>query len=41
MKTIVFVLSARINTYAVLTKLSPKIMDILSKPLAAGPIEIK
>lgn len=37
----VFVLSARINTYSVLTELSPKILDFLSKPLIAGPIEIK
>ena len=37
----VFVLSARINTYPVLTKLSPKIMDFLSRPLVAGPVEIK
>jgi hypothetical protein len=37
----VFVLSARINTYPVLTQLSPKILDILSRPLIAGPIEIK
>ena len=37
----VFVLSARINTYSVLTKLSSKIVDFLSRPLIAGPIEIK
>ncbi len=37
----VFVLSARIKTYSVLTKLSPKIIDLLSQPLVAGPIEIK
>ena len=37
----VFVLSARINKYAVLTKLSPKILEFLSNPLVAGPIEIK
>ena len=37
----VFVLSARINTYAILTKLSPKILDHLNKSLTAGPIEIK
>ena len=37
----VFVLCARINTYQVLTKLSPKIIALLNKPLLAGPIEIK
>lgn len=37
----VFVLSARINRYSVLTKLTPKILHILSKPLLPGPIEIK
>ena len=37
----VFVLSARINKYSVLTKLSPKILDFLSRPLIVGPIEIK
>lgn len=37
----VFVLSARINKYSVLTKLSPKILDFLSRPLIAGAIEVK
>lgn len=37
----VIVLNARINQYSVLTKLSPKILDILSKPLPIGPIEVK
>ena len=37
----VFVLGARINKYSLLTKLSPKILDFLSKPLITGPIEIK
>ena len=37
----VFVLSARINTYPVLTKLSPQILEILSRPLISGAIEIK
>ena len=37
----VFVLSAPINRYSVLTKLSPKILDFLSRPLIAGPIEVK
>lgn len=36
----VFVLSARINKYSVLTHLSPKIRDNLRRPLPAGPIEI-
>ena len=38
---IVFVLSARVNTYSQLTKLSPQIIDLLKKPLISGPIEIK
>ena len=37
----VFVLSARINTYSELTKLSPQIQTILSNPLVAGAFEIK
>ena len=37
----VFVLIARINTYEVLTRLSPKILVYLNEPLVAGPIEIK
>ena len=38
----VFVLSAPINTYPVLTKLSPKIREYLNNPpLPSGPIEIK
>ncbi len=37
----VFVLSARINTYSELTKLSPKIIEYLGRPLIAGAIEIK
>lgn len=37
----VFVLSARINKYTELTKLSPEILQFLSRPLNAGPIEIK
>ncbi|MBI3509343.1 MAG: DUF5615 family PIN-like protein [Bacteroidetes bacterium] len=37
----VFVLSARINKYSVLTKLSPQILDHLSRPLLPGPVEIK
>jgi len=37
----VFVLSARINTYAVLTNLTPKILALLKEPLISGPIEIK
>lgn len=37
----VFVLSARINTYSVLTQLSPKIVALLNSRLIAGPIEIK
>ena len=37
----VFVLSARINKYSVLTKLSPKILDHLNRPLITGPIEIR
>lgn len=36
----VFVLSARINKYSVLTHLSPQISGILRKPLPIGPIEI-
>ncbi|MFZ1678368.1 MAG: hypothetical protein WBP41_19940 [Saprospiraceae bacterium] len=36
----VFVLSAHINKYSVLTKLSPKILVILKNPLPNGPIEI-
>ena len=37
----VFVLSARINKYSELTKLTPKILDLLSKPLIPDPIEVK
>lgn len=37
----VFVLSARINKYSVLTKLSPKILGILSRPLVIGAVEVK
>ncbi|MEP7195282.1 MAG: DUF5615 family PIN-like protein [Saprospiraceae bacterium] len=37
----VIVLSARINKYSVLMKLTPQILDILRKPLIAGPIEVK
>jgi hypothetical protein len=37
----VFVLSARVNTYSILTKLSPQIIDHLSRSLVVGPIEIK
>ncbi len=37
----VFVLSARINTYSELTKLTPKILAFLKNPLITGPIEIK
>lgn len=37
----VFVLIARINKYTVLTKLSPKILDFLTRPLVAGPVEVK
>jgi hypothetical protein len=37
----VFVLNARINTYAVLTELSPKILELLDQPLVPGPIEVK
>ncbi|MFM9945795.1 MAG: DUF5615 family PIN-like protein [Bacteroidia bacterium] len=36
----VIVLNARINKYSVLTKLSPKILEILNKPLLPGPIEV-
>ena len=36
----VFVLSAHINTYSVLTKLSPKILELLNQPLIPGPIEV-
>ncbi len=37
----IFVLSARINRYIVLTKLSPIILELLNQPLIPGPIEIK
>ena len=37
----VFVLSARVNTYPLLTKLSPQIMRYLSQSLISGPIDIK
>lgn len=37
----VFVLSARINKYSVLTLLSPQINELLNHPLTPGPIEIK
>ncbi len=37
----IFVISARINTYPELTKLSPLIREILLGPLPNGPIEIK
>jgi hypothetical protein len=37
----VFILSAPDNTYITLQKLVPQIMDILTKDLPAGPIEIK
>ena len=37
----VFVLSARVNTYPVLTKLSHQIIDHLNRPLVIGSIEIK
>jgi hypothetical protein len=37
----VFVLKARINKYSVLSKLSPKILEVLKKPLLAGAIDIK
>jgi hypothetical protein len=37
----VIVLSARINKYSVLTQLSPKILEILRRPLLVGPIEIR
>ncbi|TAL61951.1 MAG: hypothetical protein EPN85_03595 [Bacteroidetes bacterium] len=37
----VFVLSARVNTYPLLTKLSPQIMECLNMPLVTGHIEIK
>lgn len=37
----VFVLSARINTYAELTKLSPQIIEFLKKPLPFSRVEIK
>ena len=36
----VFVINARINKYSVLTKLSPKILHLLRKPLPNGPVEI-
>ena len=36
----VFVLSAHINTYSVLTNLSPKILEFLNQPLIPGPIEV-
>lgn len=36
----VFVLSARINRYIVLTKLSPTILEILDRPLIPGTIDI-
>lgn len=37
----VFVLSAPLSTYAVLTKLSPQIIEFLSNPLPAGAIDIR
>ena len=37
----VFVLSTRVNTYPLLTKLSSRIIEYLNHPLAFGPIEIK
>ncbi len=37
----IIVISARINKYQLLTKLTPKILDVLKRPLKAGPIEIK
>ena len=37
----VIVLSARINTYSVLMKLTPQVLDILKKPLIVGPIEVE
>ena len=37
----IFVLSARINKYSLLTALSPKILDLLNEPLIVGPVEIK
>jgi hypothetical protein len=37
----VFIMIARINKYSILTNLSPKILEVLKKPLIAGPIEIK
>ena len=37
----VFVLSTRVNTYPLLTKLSPQIIELLNNPLVPGPIEIK
>ncbi|MBK9732372.1 MAG: DUF5615 family PIN-like protein [Chitinophagaceae bacterium] len=36
----VFILSAPINTYSALTKLSPQILDFLNQPLIPGPIEV-
>ena len=36
----VIVLNARINKYSVLVKLIPKILNVLNRPLAPGPIEI-
>ena len=37
----IFVLSARVNTYTLLTKLSPQIIKCLKTPLLPGPVEIK
>jgi hypothetical protein len=37
----VFVMTARINTYSELTKLSAKILSLLEYPLPIGSIEIK
>ena len=37
----VIILSARINRYSVLTKLTPKILDILNQHLVVGPIELR
>lgn len=36
----VFVLSARINTCTILTKLSPKLLELLNQPLLPGTIEV-
>jgi hypothetical protein len=36
----VIVLNAHINKYSVLTKLSPKILDLLSRPMIPGVNEI-